>query len=89
MKEQKQNVKFDYSFLRGKIREKFGTDKNFAHTVGLNPVTLSLKLKNRISFRQQEIILISNILKLTPEETKKAFFTVLKKEIKGEQDYER
>lgn len=71
---------FDYSFLRSTIIKRFRTYRNFAHTIGINHVTLSLKLQNRISFRQHEILEISKLLRYSPADMKKAFFTEKKTE---------
>ena len=78
---------FDYSFLRGRIVERYGTNRNFACAIGISHVTLSLKLQNRISFRQAEMMKIAELLKLKDEEIRKAFFTPAK-ERKGGADHE-
>lgn len=65
---------FDYSFLRGRIVERYGTNKNFALAIGMNPVTLSLKLQNRIGFKQSEILVMSRFLNFSPTEVMRAFF---------------
>ena len=46
---------FDYSKLRGKIVEKYGTQCLFAKALGGSERTLSLKLNGRIYFTQIEI----------------------------------
>ena len=37
-------IVFDYSKLRGRIKEKYGSEKAFAEAMGLSQATLSLKL---------------------------------------------
>lgn len=49
-------MEFDYSALRGRIRELFGTEGNFANAIGMNPSTLSQKLSNKLEFSQQDIM---------------------------------
>lgn len=49
-------MEFDYSTLRGRIREKFGTEGNFASAIGMNPSTLSQKLSNKLEFSQEDIL---------------------------------
>ena len=46
---------FDYSKLRGKIKEVFGTQDKFAKALGISGATLSLKLNNISEFTQQEM----------------------------------
>lgn len=40
-------MKFDYSKLRGRIVEKYGTCENFAAAIGSTPATVSAKLNNK------------------------------------------
>ena len=46
---------FDYSRLKGKIKEKFNTQNDFAKAMDMTPTTLSAKLKNRSYFSSNEI----------------------------------
>ena len=46
---------FDYSKLKGKIKEVFGTQSAFAKAMGLSGVSLSSKLNNLTGFTQSEI----------------------------------
>jgi transcriptional regulator with XRE-family HTH domain len=46
---------FDYSKLRGKIMEKYGTQREFSKAMGFSERTLSLKLNGKIFFTQSEI----------------------------------
>ena len=48
-------MKYDYSRLNGRIVEKFGTRKAFAAALNLSEHSLSLKLNNRIPFKQSEM----------------------------------
>lgn len=46
---------FDYRKLRGRIKEKCGTQSTFARTIGLSDVSVSNKLNNNIDWGQEEI----------------------------------
>lgn len=46
---------FDYSRLRGKIKEVYGTQEDFATAMILSNVSLSAKLNNKVFFTQPEI----------------------------------
>lgn len=66
---------FNYSKLRGRIVEMFGTQGAFARALGVSERTLSLKLNNKIFFSQDEIVRCSNLLNMLPGETQEYFFT--------------
>ena len=67
---------FDYSKLRGKIREIFKTQSNFAKAMGMSDTSLSAKLNNNIEFSQREIEKAIELLKVTNEEIPVYFFTL-------------
>lgn len=46
---------YDYSKLKGKIKEVFGTQNAFAIALPMNEVTLSNKLNNNSEFSQKEM----------------------------------
>ena len=50
---------FDFSKLRGRIIEKFGTCAAFAEAVGLPESSLSNRLNNRVQIDAEEIMLWS------------------------------
>lgn len=66
---------FDYSKLRGRIVEKFGTQQEFAKALGVSSRTLSLKLNNHIPFGQGEIDKTITLLDAAPHDIKAYFFT--------------
>ena len=66
---------FNYSKLRGRITEICGTHGKLAKQLGVSERTLSLKLNNKISFKQNEIIRIAKILQITGAEIEDYFFT--------------
>lgn len=65
---------FNYNKLRGRIIEKFGTQRSFAKKLGVSERTISLKLNNKIFFSQDEITSISELLKIESNEIQVYFF---------------
>lgn len=65
---------FNYSKLRGRIVEKFGTQVSFSKALGVSERTLSLKLNNKIFFSQDEISKISELLDIQTDEIQFYFF---------------
>lgn len=55
---------YDYSKLRGRIKEKFGTQDNFAAALKLSASALSQRLNNVSKFTQDEIVLACHILQI-------------------------
>ncbi len=71
---------FDYSKLRGRIREVFSTQKAFADALGMSTVSLSSKLNNRVEFSQEEINKSCALLDIEAANIPVYFFTVKVKE---------
>ena len=67
-------MKFDYSKLRGRIVEKYGTLAKFAEAMGWTQTTLSRKLSHS-SFNVSNIIKMSELLGLSGEDIGAYFFT--------------
>jgi len=67
---------FDYSKLRGKIREIFKTQSAFAEAMGMSTTSLSVKLNNNVEFSQKEIEKAVELLKIEKEEIPAYFFTL-------------
>lgn len=67
---------FNYSKLRGKIREIFKTQSAFAEAMGMSSTSLSAKLNNNVEFSQKEIDKASDLLKIEKEEIPAYFFTL-------------
>ncbi|MBS4461743.1 DUF739 family protein [Aerococcaceae bacterium zg-B36] len=65
---------FDYSKLKGKIVEKFGTNKEFAKAMNLSEPAISSKLKSGASFFQSQIILACSLLDIQNDEIGEYFF---------------
>lgn len=66
---------FDYSKLRGRIVEKYGTQSTFSKAMKVSERTLSLKLNGKIFFSQDEIVLAAKLLDISAEEIQLYFFT--------------
>lgn len=68
---------FDYSRLRGRIREIFGTQAAFAQAIHIGPVSLSKRLNNELEFTGPEMMATADALRFDYEEIP-AYFFVLK-----------
>ena len=67
-------IEFDYSKLRGKIKEVYGNQILFANNLGISHVSLSAKLNNKVGFTQEEMYMAKKLLKFNVEETTSYFF---------------
>lgn len=68
---------FDYSKLRGKIREIYKTQEAFANAMGCSTATISSKLNCNVDFTQDEIAKAVAALRLSMEDIPTYFFTEL------------
>ncbi len=69
-------MSFNYSKLKGRIIEIFGTQSNFAAEMGWSERTLSLKLKGKRSWKQTDICKALQLLRLTEQDIPDYFFTL-------------
>lgn len=60
--------------LRGRIREKFGTQEAFAKAMGMSETTLSSKLNGKTDWTRQEIEKAGKLLGIPIEEIPSYFF---------------
>ena len=65
---------YDYSKLRGKIREVYGTDKAFAEAMDMGKATLSLKLNNKAEWTQDEMESAMELLNIPRGSVRTYFF---------------
>jgi len=65
---------FDYSELSGRIVAKYGTQYNFAIAIGLSERSLSLKLNNKVPWKNTEIMKAVDLLEINPNEIPQYFF---------------
>lgn len=66
---------YDYSKLRGRIVEKFGTISAFTKALGSSTVTVSAKLNNKSGFNRGDIEHWSELLEIPSTEIGLYFFT--------------
>lgn len=67
-------LEFDYSKLRGRIKEVCGTQCQFAEAIGMGRVSLSMRLCNRLEFTQEEMRKACAVLKIQPDRMPEYFF---------------
>lgn len=67
---------YDYSKLNGRIVEKCGTQAVFADRMGLSERTVSLKLNNKVAWKQPEMQKAAVILEFPETEIQTYFFTM-------------
>lgn len=67
---------FDYSKLRGRIVEKFGSQMSFAKAMDISERTLSLKMSGKRTWKQPEICLAINLLGLSNDDIQDYFFNL-------------
>ena len=65
---------FNYSKLRGRIIEKYGSQRLFAQKINISNETLSRKLTGKSYFKQDEIWKISELLGIKTEQFDSYFF---------------
>ncbi len=65
----------DYSKLAGKIVEKYGTQYNFAQAMGLSERSISLKMNNRVPWKDFEMAKASELLDIDVNQLHEYFFT--------------
>ncbi|QDK70320.1 DUF739 family protein [Lactococcus protaetiae] len=68
-------MSYDYSALLGKITEKYGTQYNFSIAMGLSERSISLKLNDKVNWKDDEIIKAISVLGIEPKDIPKYFFT--------------
>ncbi len=68
-------MKFDFSKLKGLIRERKLTQEEMAKKIDIAYSTFNLKINGNAYFSQEEIYKISNFLKIPKEKIYDYFFT--------------
>lgn len=69
-------MKYNFDKLKGKIKEVFNTQNDFAEAMKMAPNTLSAKLNNQFDFSSNEISKAVDLLNIqTGEEAWNIFFT--------------
>ncbi len=72
-----QDIQYNYSKLKGRIKEVCGTQDALASRIGLGRVTLSQRLNNISNFSQDEIAKMTKELNIPNEEIPAYFFTTI------------
>lgn len=70
---------FNYSYLRGFIKEHYKSNERFAKFIGIGINALYERLANKVPFTQRDIYRVANYSldrKLTPDEVELLFFKV-------------
>ena len=57
-----------FAKLKGRIKEKFGTQQAFAEAMEISTVTISMKLNGKIEWKSDEIGKASELLEIPLEE---------------------
>lgn len=65
---------YDYKKLLGKIVEKYGTQYLFAEALGISEHSLSMKLNNKLNFKQKEISSCCELLNIPEIQVSEYFF---------------
>ena len=65
---------YNYSKLRGKIREKFDTQEDFAKAIDISKSTVSKKLNNMSDWTREEIVRTCEVLDIPLEDASLYFF---------------
>ena len=65
---------FNYSKLKGRIIEKYGSQMAFTKAFGVSENTFSLKMNNRVRFSTDDIMLITKLLDIPENEIGDYFF---------------
>lgn len=75
-----ENNAYDYSKLRGRIREVYGSEGAFAEAMNLTRPAMSARLNNASGFRQSEIVKATKLLNINISEMGIYFFAPLVQE---------
>ena len=81
-----EQIVFDYSKLKGRIVEKYGTQRNFALANKITDRSMSLKLNNGIGLSQEEIITWCQMLEINVDEISAYFFNQKVSKMKQQED---
>ena len=65
---------YNYSKLKGRIVEKYGTRKEFAKYLGLSEVSMSNKMTNKSGFSQDDVVIWAKALDIEEKDYGAYFF---------------
>ena len=69
-------MRFDYAKLKGRIKEKYRTQENFAEAIGITPTTISFKINGKAKWQQDEIVKAARLLGISKNEIIEYFLTM-------------
>lgn len=69
-------MSYNYDKLSGRIIEKCGSQQKFAEKMGLSERSISLKLNNKVPFKQEEISKALDVLGLSSDNIAEYFFKI-------------
>lgn len=69
-----EKVIYDYSKLRGRIKQVYKTETIFAEKLGISTVSLSSKLNNKTYFEQNQMLKAGTLLNIPKSELHDYFF---------------
>ncbi len=69
-------MEYDYSKLLGRIKEICGGQSIFAKKMGLSDRSISLKLNNKMAWKQPEMLRAAQVLDFPPSDIQAYFFTL-------------
>lgn len=67
-------MNYNYSKLKGRIIEKYGSQGSFAEAIGKTRTTTSFKINGKASWNQDEIIKAIELLDLSKDDIVEYFF---------------
>ena len=67
-------MEFKYAKLRGRIKEKYGTERDFSEALGITQMSLSRKFNGKTQFSSNDIQEMSRLLEIPLEEAGQYFF---------------
>ena len=65
---------FDYSKLRGRIVEKYGSQRQFADAAGVSEQTITSKMNGRVAISQEDVVNWSELLDIEANDIGVYFF---------------
>ena len=67
-------MNYNYSKLKGRIIEKYGSQGSFAKAIGITQTTTSFKINGKASWNQDEIVKAIEVLGLSKDDIVEYFF---------------
>lgn len=68
-------MEYTYDKLRGRIVEKYGSQENYAESLGISTTSLSKKMTGKTGFSQKDILKWSALLGIKKEQYGEYFFS--------------